>query len=214
MIVVEGHGAIDHQLAQGGRDQVGRFEKGDETQAVDAELALLLLEVNAQSIPARRQIDHGRCFEAIQPVQGHADRLRLEADSAQFSLERLGLRAGAEVCDSSRTGRRGCRSSEGFSGLGNPLIAAARQTGDLTIQFQVQQHHRNHVGRQAATAGELVHAAGIETHAWQQSAGFFAARRGDRGGCAGPCCQRSSSSTSSDRFDQLGPLLDQLVAAP
>jgi hypothetical protein len=58
MIVVEDIARSIDQLAQGGRDQVGCFEKGDETQAVDAELALLLLEVDSQRI---------RCSQADRP---------------------------------------------------------------------------------------------------------------------------------------------------
>lgn len=49
-----------------------------------------------------------------------------------------------------------------------PLVAAARQAGDMSVQLQMQQHHGKRIGRQAAPSGEIVESARIETHVREQ----------------------------------------------
>ncbi len=112
-------------------------------------------------------LDHRRGFQPVEPAQRGGDRLLLETNGAQAPLERLGLGAGAEVVIVLEKVDQNVDHQKGLSGLGNALIATARQSGDLTIQFQVEEHHRNDVSRQAAPLHQLVQAAGIESHRGQ-----------------------------------------------
>ena len=94
------------------------------------------------------------------------------------------------------------------------LIAASRQAGNATVEFQVQQHHGKCVGRQAAACGEFVEPAGIEAH--QRRATHRRGRaacsrdiRFDAVALAGRQ-QRSSSSTSCAVSTSLAPCLISL----
>jgi hypothetical protein len=147
-----------------GRRRTCRLKRSDETQAVTAQLALLFNAVNTQCALISRQFYHGGCIQTVQPAQCSADRGILKADSTQGTLECSALGGGYQNPDRWRKGRRGCRSSKGLSGSGNPLIVATRQVGDLTIQFQVQQHHRNSVRRQPGAGSQVVETARVKTH--------------------------------------------------
>ena len=60
----------------------------------------------------------------------------------------------------------------------------------MAIKLQMQQHHGKRIGRQAATANEIIETAGIETHDGKQimlsrrGVGTFPSWRGSRGDVA------------------------------
>ena len=96
-----------------------------------------------------------------------------------------------------------------------PLVAAARQAGDMSIELQVQQHHGKRIGRQAAPSGEIVESARIETHVREQIVVPGRAHRLLRTRHSG-----FGEATPAQLFkhvlrglDELGALLDQLVTA-